>query len=60
MSITIDRSQPSTHFTPEEIDRRLSEALKKDRQEYRDVWQPMIREQRRQDAKPTLSAKPKQ
>jgi hypothetical protein len=51
MPTTIDHS--AFRFTPEEIDRRLSEALKREVQEYRDFWQPMIREQRKQDAAPT-------
>ena len=53
MPTTIGRSRPVSRFTPEEIDRRLSETLKKEVQEYREFWQPMIREQRKQDAEST-------
>ena len=50
MPTTIDRTRSASRFTPEEIDRQLSETLKREVQEYRDFWQPMIREQRKQDA----------
>lgn len=49
MSTTIDRSLMSSRFTPEEIDQKMSEMLKREIQEYREFWLPIMQEQRRQE-----------
>lgn len=49
MSSTIDHSLTSSRFTPEEIDRKMSEMLKREIQDYREFWRPMMQEQRRQE-----------
>ena len=50
---TIDRSLLSSRFSPEEIDRRMTEMLRRDIQEYREFWLPLIQEERRREAEST-------
>ncbi len=59
MSTTIDRSLTTSRFTPEEIDRKMSEMLKREIQEYREFWLPMMQEQRRQEATEHAATEPK-
>ena len=48
MSTTImDCSLLSSRFSPEEVERRMAEMLRRDAQEFREFWYPLMQEERR-------------
>ena len=44
---TMDSSLLSSRFSPEEIERRMMESLRRDVQEFKEFWRPLMLEERR-------------
>jgi hypothetical protein len=50
MSATLENPIDTCRFSPEEVEKKLYEMAKRDYQEFREFWWPMMQEQRRQEA----------